>query len=194
MKKMLCVSFAIILCIMSLAAAAEPALSMTELGSMDDFNKSIYMYCNMFNDWFGSAFGTDVSYDPTKIEYANKGADSFFANMDGVVVELNYGFNVVSARIPITGSSYNNEQILARACALMATLCYDKPTSYDDLREQYFATSECFISGTEEFYNYLKTNKGTRMSWPFETLSKVWKFYYVWEDNNMFFSTVDFSE
>ena len=194
MKKLLCVSFVIILCIMSLAAAAEPATNKTELGSMDDFNKSMYMYCSMFNDWFGSAFGTDVSFDPTKIEYADKGAGSFFANLDGVIVELNYGFNVVSARIPITGSSYNNEQTLARACALMATLCYDKPTSYDDLREQYFATSECFISGTEEFYNYLKTNKGTRMSWPFEALSKVWKFYYIWEDNNMFFSTVDFSE
>ena len=62
------------------------------------------------------------------------------------------------------------------------------------MREQYFATSECFISGTEEFYNYLKTNKGTRMSWPFEALSKVWKFYYIWENNNTIFSTVDFSE
>lgn len=103
-------------------------------------------------------------------------------------------FNVVSARIPITGSSYNNEQTLARACALMATLCYDKPTSYDDLREQYFATSDSFINGTEEFYNYLKTNKGTCMSWPFEALDTVREFYYIWEDNNMFFSTVDFSE
>lgn len=194
MKKMLCVSFAIILCIMFLAADAELATNKTELGSMDDFNKSLYMYCNMFNDKYGSAFGTDVSYDPTKIEYANKDTDSFFANMDGVIVKLDYGFNVVSARIPITGSSYNNEQILARACALMATLCYEKPTSYDDLREQYFATSDSFINGTEEFYNYLKTNKGTCMSWPFEALDTVREFYYIWEDNNMFFSTADSSK
>lgn len=194
MKKMLCVSFAIILCIMSLTADAELATNKTELGFIDDFNRSMYIYCYMLNDEFGSAFGTDVSFDPTKMEYADKGADSFFANMDGVVVELNYGFNVVSARIPITGSSYNNGQILARACALMATLCYEKPTCYDDLKEQYFATSDSFISGTEEFYNYLKTNKGTCMSWPFEALDTVREFYYIWEDNNMFFSTADSSK
>ena len=107
MKKFLCIAIVIVLCSLSLGASAEfMPMGDTVIGSVEDFNQSMYMYCYMWNDRYGSLMDADISYDPAKVEYLDMAEDkeSYSAALDGVIVDLNFGLNVVSARVPVTGN------------------------------------------------------------------------------------------
>ena len=74
----------------------------------------------------------------------------------------------------------------------MATLCYEKPGSFDELFEQFSETSSSYMDGLEACHEEVFNGSSHSAKWEFEGPVRSWTFYYVFDGNDFYFSTSDF--
>ena len=186
--------FVILICVFCLTGYAE---SRASIGTLDDIFGFITVYCDHWNNSFGEAFGTDMSFDFDNFSVLqNPGMDSFLNgdsvflyDIDGIVAEVDItSYDVISIYVPMITEKYDTYQVLSRTGAIMSYFAYDAPSSESELRNRYIETMQIMTKELEDFQKLLSINT-TTMPIVVTSDTKSYLFYLVKTSDGIYFST-----